>query len=241
MRYAVFSDVHSNLEALEAVLQALQGERVDQLLCAGDSVGYGADPATCLELLERSVHHMVCGNHDLAVADRMDLDWFNKPAQAAALWTRAVLPSERRRYFKELPLVWKDSQVTLVHGSLNEPEQFHYVLDAEAALKSLRIQETPVAFIGHTHLPGAYIEEGGRVTFHRFSRMEVPPSGKLLVNVGSVGQPRDGDPRAAYCIYDSQAGELSIRRLPYPIAQAQAKIRKAGLPELFADRLAHGY
>lgn len=241
MRYGILSDVHSNLEALTAVLKALEKEGADRILCAGDLVGYGADPSACLSLIREKVDHVVCGNHDLAVADQMDLNWFNPPAQTALLWTRQALTPEERRTLADLPFVWRNEQVTLVHGSLYQPEQFHYLLDLEAAGLSLQLQKTPAAFIGHTHAPGVFIEDQGRISFHRSSPFPIHPSSKVLVNVGSVGQPRDGDPRAAYCFYDAEEHSLEIRRVPYPLGETQAKIRAAGLPESLAQRLAGGY
>ncbi len=241
MRYGIFSDVHSNLEALEAVLGALTQDRIDRLLCAGDLVGYGADPTPCLKSLREKTVQAVCGNHDQAVAGGMDLDWFNKPAQAAVLWTRANLPEAEQSVLKRLPYIWQDGQVTLAHGSLHEPERFHYVLDLETARASLHVQKTPVAFIGHTHVPGFFLQKGEEISFSRERQWRVDPVGKLLVNVGSVGQPRDGDPRACYCLYDTAAETVELRRVAYPVERTQEKIRKAGLPEFLAERLEYGY
>lgn len=241
MRYGIFSDLHSNLEALEAVLQAIKKEGVDQLLCAGDLVGYGADPTACLRLLREKAPQVVAGNHDWAVADRMDLDWFDERAQEAILWTRTALPPEQREYLKGLPLIWKDDQVTLAHGSIHEPDQFHYMLNLETARASLQVQETPVAFIGHTHHPGIFAEEEGNPSFSPSAHISLRSGVKYLVNVGSVGQPRDGDPKAAWCLYDTVTRSLEIRRVSYPIERTQEKIRKAGLPDLLAERLALGY
>jgi len=241
VRYGIFADVHSNLEALEAVLQAIEKERVDQILCAGDMVGYGADPEPILRLLKRKAHPVVAGNHDWLVADRMDLDWFDKPAQEAALWTRTRLPEEERIYLGNLPLIWRDTQLTLAHGSIHEPDQFHYVLNLQTARASLQVQETPVAFIGHTHHPGVFTEEQGQISFSPSAHVSLRSGVKYLVNVGSVGQPRDGDPRAAWCLYDAAAQTVEIRRVSYPVEKVQAKIRQAGLPEFLAERLALGH
>ena len=241
MRYGVFSDIHSNLEALEAVLKEVAKEGVDELLCAGDLVGYGPDPVGCLELLREKIGHLVGGNHDRAVAGSLDLDWFNEPAQAAVLWTREALPQAQREYLKALPLVWKDAQVIVVHGSLDQPDQFHYVLNVEAARASLKLQETPVAFIGHTHVPGVFLQERSDTSFVRAPEFRLKPHQKALVNVGSVGQPRDADPRACYCIYDTSDQSLEFRRVPYPISRTQERMRKARLPEFLAQRLELGY
>ena len=241
MRYGIFSDVHSNLEALEAVLQALTNDRVDRLLCAGDLVGYGADPGPCLERIRQAGVVSVCGNHEWAAIGKLPLDWFNEYARTAAEWTSRQLPESQQAYLADFPLVWKGEELTLVHGSLDEPEQFHYVFDPADAQACLHVQQTSVAFIGHTHVPGVYIEEESRVRFLRTNQWRLESGRKALVNVGSVGQPRDGDPRAGYCLYDTQAQIVEIRRVAYPIEQTQAKIRAAGLPEFLADRLAYGY
>lgn len=241
MRYGILSDIHSNLEALEAVLSALGSERVDRLLCAGDLVGYGADPVPCVKRLRSNGVVAVCGNHDWAAVGRMPLDWFNEQAAAAARWTQGHLTSEEKAFLNELPLAWTDGQVSLVHGSFCEPAEFHYVMDFQEARLCLDLQKTPVAFIGHTHVPGFFQEEAGQVRFARPGRITLQQGRRTLVNVGSVGQPRDGDPRAAYCVYDSEGGSIEIRRAAYPLERTQEKIRMAGLPEFLAARLATGY
>ena len=242
MRYGILSDVHSNLEALEVVLAAVAKDGIDQLLCAGDLIGYGPDPVSCLERLTRKIAHAVCGNHDCAAAGRLELDWFNDTARAAVEWTVGQLSKEERDYLHDLPLVWQNAEVTVVHGSLEEPEQFHYIFDLADAETCLKLQQTPVAFIGHTHVPGIFIQEGSRIAFHRPQQpVHLNPRLKYLVNVGSVGQPRDGDPRAAYCLYDTSAPSVEIRRVSYSITKTQEKMRTAGLPEFLAQRLDSGH
>ncbi len=241
MRYGILSDIHSNIEALDAVLACLNNERVDRLLCAGDLVGYGADPHLCLKRLRDNRVDAVCGNHDRAAAGQLSLDWFNPHARAAVEWTAGRLIPEEKEYLVQLPLVWKDDRVTVVHGTLEEPEQFHYVLDAAPARRCISLQETSLAFIGHTHVPGFFVQEDGQVRFLRSSRLEVGGRAKVLVNVGSVGQSRDGDPRAAYCLVNTDTQTVEIRRVAYPVEKTQAKIRAAGLPEFLAARLALGY
>ncbi len=240
MRYGIFSDVHSNLEALEAVLDSLARDRPDELLCAGDIVGYAADPAECVARVRQSVSHAVCGNHDWAVAGKMNPEWFNSFARSVVEWTAARLGGEGKAYLGNLPLCWSDGRVTLVHGSLDKPEEFHYVLDGDAARACLGLQATPVAFIGHTHVPGFFLQEKEGISFVPGAECRVRSGQKLLVNVGSVGQPRDRDPRAAYCLYDTESRLAVIKRVPYDIPKAQEKIRSAGLPVFLAERLTAG-
>lgn len=241
MRYGIFSDVHSNLEALEAVLQAMEKEGVDRILCAGDLVGYGADPAACLALLRQRAVQAVRGNHDAAVTGQLDLDWFNSRARAALEWTAKQVSETDRNDLADLELIWQNPDLTLVHSGLHEPEQFHYILNLSDAADSFRSQRTPVVFIGHTHSPGIFIQDGTDLSFLRAAELRVDPRKKYLVNVGSVGQPRDGDARAAWCLYDTGERRIGIQRVPYPVEETQAKIRKAGLPDFLAERLSVGY
>lgn len=241
MRYGVVSDVHGNLEALEAVLAAMDAERVDRLLSAGDAVGYGADPDPCLDRLEARGALSVCGNHERAVTGGLPLEWFSEWAQAAVRWTAERLTAAHKAFLSELPLTRTDGRVTLAHASLARPEAFPYVFDSRDAADSLRLQATPVAFIGHTHVPAFFLERAGSVqTLPGVGPHRPEPGTRLLVNVGSVGQPRDGDPRAAYAVYDSDAGTAAVRRVPYDVARARRKILEAGLPSFLAERLTVG-
>ncbi|MCM8794826.1 MAG: metallophosphatase family protein [Candidatus Omnitrophica bacterium] len=242
MRYGVISDIHSNLEALEAVLSALAREGVNLLLCCGDIVGYAADPAACVELVRRKVNAGVGGNHDWAAAGKLDMDWFNPQARLAVAWTVTRLSEDQKKFLGSLPLTWRDENVTLVHGSLDQPEEFPYIFDLSEAQASLKLQETLVGFMGHTHLPGFFTAQEASGSYEPAQGIYRLKAGvKVLVNVGSVGQPRDRDPRAAYCLYDSDEKTIEIRRVAYPFERTQEKIRAAGLPGVLADRLAAGY
>lgn len=241
MRYGIFSDIHSNREALEAVLAALHHDAVERLLCAGDLVGYAAEPTPCVEQVRAVAHAVVAGNHDWAVVGKFPTEWFHDDARAALTWTTEHLSVAAAQYVAGLPLTWQDAQVTLAHGTLHEPEQFHYLLDADIAARSLALQTTPVAFVGHTHVPVAFAGDAdGNVHLLRGPRVEVQRGRRYLVNVGSVGQPRDQDPQACYVVYDTDQRRLEFKRVPYPVARAQATIRAAGLPARFADRLTRG-
>lgn len=238
MRYLVVSDIHANLEALEAVLAASRG-KYDQAICCGDLVGYGADPNAVVEWTRKNVSAVVRGNHDRAAVGMEDLDWFNPVARAAALWTHAALTPANAAYVRELPTGPRVVEnFRIVHGSpLDEDE---YVLDAADASQAFAYAPSSLVFFGHTHLQGGFVWRRGHVETlgdRRVPRLD--PGAAYLVNPGSVGQPRDGDPHAAFILYDT-AGGFAFHRVPYDVKKAQEKIRRAGLPPLLAERLALG-
>jgi diadenosine tetraphosphatase ApaH/serine/threonine PP2A family protein phosphatase len=250
MRYAILSDIHSNLEALTAVLDALAPERIDRTLCLGDIIGYGADPSTCLERLQARDAVTVGGNHDLACIGKLDVNWFNDSARAAVVWTRTQLSIADLDTLRRLPLTATVEPFTLVHGTLRHPQRFDYLVDAAQAVDTLTTCRTLICLVGHTHLP-CFIEFD-RVP-RRLARMltspqemadlaydDEPDTRRYLINPGSVGQPRDGDPRASFAIADTDRRRVSFRRVPYDVAAAQRKIRQAGLPEFLAARLEVG-
>lgn len=235
--------MHSNLEAFEAVLAHAAGSGpIDRLWCLGDVVGYAADPEACVTLLRRYPHVAVVGNHDLAAIGRLGTEDFNPVAAEAASWTGDHLSAEEHRYLSSLPFVVVEDDFTLVHGSLRWPE-WEYLLSADAAREHLRLQETPYGLVGHSHVPFVAVErEGSPLRVVRLQDGDVVELGeaRLVVNPGGVGQPRDGDPRASYAVYDADARTLTLHRVEYDLASAQRKIREAGLPSYLADRLAHG-
>ena len=234
MRYAILSDIHGNLEALRAVLADCAGA-VDSVLCLGDTVGYGPDPLACVELVAETAESTVAGNHEYAVAGRMDLEWFNRYARAAAEWTRERLDDDHRAYLGALPLAREVAGATLVHASPAQPEEWDYLVTAEDGFFAFGHFATRWCFVGHSHVPGAWsLGSSGA------ARVESERGRRYLVNVGSVGQPRDRDPRAAYAIWDVDAGRVEIRRVAYDHAATRRKIVAAGLPRFLADRLAAG-
>lgn len=240
MRYAILSDIHANLEALRAVLADADG-RVDALLCLGDVVGYGADPAACIDLVTQRCHAIVGGNHEHAVAGRLDLDWFNPYARAAAEWTRTRLGDDARAWLGALPLVRELEDATLVHASPGQPGEWEYLVTAEDGFAEFPAFATRLCFVGHSHVPGVWaVGSWGRE--HDLGDVDVAiESGtRYIVNVGSVGQPRDRDARAAYALWDPAARRVTIRRVPYDVATARSKIVAAGLPRFLAERLAEG-
>jgi diadenosine tetraphosphatase ApaH/serine/threonine PP2A family protein phosphatase len=237
---AVLSDVHSNLEALEAVLADARQAGASRVWCLGDIVGYGADPNGVVERLESSVQAAVAGNHDWAACGKMRLGYFNSAAAAAAEWTAQNLTERSRTWLSALPLVRVEDGIRLVHASPSDPEAWLYVLSIGDAEGELTTFEEPVCLIGHSHFPGIFEKDGDRIRYTRNSRVELGARNRYLVNVGSVGQPRDGDPRAAYALYDPAARSIEHRRVAYDIPAAQRKILDAGLPPFLASRLAQG-
>jgi len=236
MRVALLSDVHANLVALEAVLAALPP--VEGIWVMGDSVGYGPDPADVLALLRERNAVVVAGNHDLAVATGKGLEVFNPVASSAAQTHRKWLSAEDRDYLAALPTVARAGGATLVHGSLRDPV-WEYVWDARSAHASLVLSETSLSCNGHTHVPAVFQLDDADVT-STLGRGTVELRGRSLVNPGSVGQPRDRDPRAAWAVLDTEGRTVEFMRTTYDIAETQRRIRDRGLPPFLADRLASG-
>lgn len=241
MRYALISDIHSNLEAFEAVLEALSKEHVDRYLCLGDVVGYGADPKACIKLLRSiSPEVTVAGNHDWAVVGLTDTSYFNEVAREAVEWTRGVIGEDEREFLKALPVTYEKERFTLVHGTLEEPAEFNYILNGYDALRTMKLSKTGACFVGHSHVAEAFYTDGEHVAHTTLPELRMEKGRKYVVNAGSAGQPRDSDPRAAFVIYDDEDGSVYTRRVPYDIKTAQDKIVKAGLPPWLAYRLAKG-
>jgi len=241
MKYAIIADIHGNLEALTAVTGAAAKEKVDAYLCIGDVVGYGADPAETIRLtrsLDPKV--VVAGNHEWGVLGLLDIDYFNEYAAAAIEWTKGVLSQEDLDYLKSFRMEYDEGNFTLVHGSLDMPAKFSYILDEDDAYITMKLMRTPVCFVGHTHLPGIFYFEDGTIQFTKGPEVKLEHEKKYIINVGSVGQPRDGDPRASYVIYDDTLSTVVVKRVAYDIEAAQKKIKKAGLPAWLAGRLAEG-
>ncbi len=238
MQVALLSDIHANLVALEAVLAALPP--VDRLWVTGDTVGYGPDPADTLALLRERHATLVAGNHDRAVATGTGLELFNPVAAAAVAKQREWLSAEDRDALAALPVTLALDAFTLVHGSLRDP-LWEYVFDAPVAAATLRIAPTAHCCAGHTHVP-AIFRLGKQATVAERIKPDVayPLTDRLLINPGSVGQPRDGDPRSAYAILDLDRGTATFHRASYGVAETQRRILARGLPEMLADRLAFG-
>ena len=240
MRYAILSDIHGNLEALGAVL-ADAGPRADGVLCLGDIVGYGADPVACIERVAERAEAVVAGNHEHGVAGLLDLAWFNDRARAAAEWTRGRLDDDHRAWLAARPLVHAVHDATLVHASPARPEEWDYLVSAQDGYEAFAAFATRLCFVGHSHRPGAWsVGSSGPAYEPGATDVAFEHGRRYLVNVGSVGQPRDRDPRAAYALWDVDAHRVTIRRVPYDVDAARRKILAAGLPRFLAERLSVG-
>jgi diadenosine tetraphosphatase ApaH/serine/threonine PP2A family protein phosphatase len=245
VRYLILSDLHSNREALEAVARDVKGSYA-QALCCGDLVGYGADPNAVVDWVRANCAMAVRGNHDRASAGIEVLEWFNPAARAAAAWTQQALTPENREYLGGLPKGPLEVEgFGLAHGSASDEDE--YLLNADEALNAFAYLESRLVFFGHTHVQGGYVWNRARVETipaplarKRRKNLRIEPDCAYLINPGSVGQPRDGDPRAAFAIYDSDTRVVTYRRVTYDVEAAQRKIRDAGLPPVLADRLSAG-
>jgi predicted phosphodiesterase len=239
MKYAIIADIHANLEAFEVVLEDIKAQKCTHTACLGDVVGYNANPKECLDIVRSMNIPCVKGNHDEYCSSDDHLDGFNPHAAEAVQWTRQQLSDEDRKWLRDLKYLRLVASFSIVHATLDMPERWGYVFDKLAAAASFTYQNTSVCFFGHTHVPVAFIRDSV-VRGGTYSKFKVEPGRKYFVNVGSVGQSRDGVAKATYAIYDMDEGSIELRRLDYDIPKAQAKIRAAGLPDRLAERLAYG-
>lgn len=239
-RIAVLSDIHSNWHALQAVLEWCAEKGVERFFCLGDIVGYGANPRECLDAIRNLHCPTVLGNHDESVASggRGDL---NPIARLGVEYSMRMLDADRRAWLGQLPFTLHCGVATLVHASLEEPQDWIYILDAFSAEPSLELQETPICFHGHTHRPAIYCREDLPVATKRSDgRFQIPKEGRTLVNVGSVGQPRDGNPRSRFVIFDPDEMTVELVGVSYDVEGAASAILEAGLPKKLAFRLFEG-
>jgi diadenosine tetraphosphatase ApaH/serine/threonine PP2A family protein phosphatase len=229
MKYAVLGDIHANLEALEAVLGDARNQGCTHHACVGDIVGYNANPTECVAIIRGMGMPCVKGNHDDYAATTEPLQNMNPRAVAAILWTRQQLPEADKQWLGELKYVRTVAGFCVVHATLDTPQRWGYVFEKLAAAASFTYQNTTVCFHGHTHLPMVFIRDS-LVRGTTYSKLKVEPGRKYFVNVGSVGEPRDGNPLAAYVTYDLSDGSIELRRVPYDLAETEAKAREIGLP-----------
>jgi len=230
LKVAFLSDIHGNLEALTVALKILDDRSVDRLVCLGDIVGYGANPSECLALIRKRTSTVILGNHDAAAIGKENIAYFNEYARAAALWTKSVLSKAEKKYLQTLPYEIQEGNLHFVHGTPLEPERWHYIFSPYDTVGQFEAVKGDVCFVGHSHVPGDYPE-----------RDVQDGTGKRIINVGSVGQPRDRDARLCFVLYDTETEEAEFVRAEYDIEVTVEKIRKAGLPIFLADRLRWGY
>lgn len=238
----ILGDLHANLSALESVLAVLDREQVGEIYCVGDLVGYGPRPNEVLDLVRARGVRSVAGNHDWALLGRMDPSYFNPYALAALDWTRARITRDHLDYLAGLPLRIDEHEFGIFHGALPQPEAFNYLQSFPAARAALADFTAPIGFCGHTHVPMNFVQTPGKreLEWHFLEDWRLQESDRAVVNVGSVGQPRDENPLAPVGIYDVSTRHMRLPRVPYNIAAEQKLIRKAGLPSILGDRLLHG-
>ncbi|MBN1968623.1 MAG: metallophosphoesterase family protein [Candidatus Delongbacteria bacterium] len=224
MKIAVISDIHSNLEALLSVIRKIEEEKVDRIYCLGDIVGYGPNPNECIELIKSVSDKVVLGNHDSAVLGYTSTALFNEYAKNATVWTRKNLSAENLDYLESLPIAIRENNLLFVHSTPYEPEKWNYILSTKSAADSFDYFEEDVCFIGHSHRNEVFRNGDGR----------------LIINAGSVGQPRDGNPRACFCVFDTLIFEFKFFRVTYDIKSVYLKIKNSELDDFLGERLLIG-
>jgi len=239
MKYAIFGDIHANLEGLEAVLNDARDQDCTDFVCVGDVVGYAADPNRCLAIVREMECPIVKGNHDEEATLETSLEGLNPLAKQAMEWTRSQLDEKEKEFLRSLKLVRQVRDFTIVHATLDTPGGWTYVTNKFDAMASFSYQFTQLCFYGHTHTPRIYVKSD-RVEAIEEASVHLEMGRKYFINVGSAGQPRDGDWRVAYAVYDTENQRVEIRRLDYDVQKAQDKIIDAGLPEMLAHRLSLG-
>lgn len=239
MRYALLGDIHANLDALQVILEDAKKEKVTHYACVGDLVGYNPNPKECIDIVRDMNMPCVKGNHDEYASVDDDCIGFRPMAAEAIRWTRQQLSVEEKKYLKNLKFVRYVENFTIVHATLDMPQKWGYVMDKLAAAASFSYQNTAVCFFGHTHVPLAFVRDSV-VKGGTYEMIHIEPGKKYFINVGSVGQPRDGNPMAGYVIYDLVTNTVTLRRLEYNLKAVQKKIFEAGLPERCATRLEIG-
>lgn len=240
MRTAFISDIHGNLEALETALHDIKSRDIEDLYCLGDVVNYGANPNECLNITRSVVKALVRGNHEAGLTSDRIASTFNPYAKQAIFWTREQMSEDDRQILASLPLTHVEKEWMMVHATIETPEEFEYLYDPADAFRNYPYMNVPVCFYGHTHVPMLFSQRDRRALHLTAGKYYLSREDRQLVNVGSIGQPRDHDPRLAYMIFDTNEFSIELIRLNYDIKTAADKIRKAGLPGFLAERLGYG-
>jgi predicted phosphodiesterase len=243
MRFAFISDIHANLEALEAVFEDIDNQNIDEVICLGDIVGYGANPNECCDLVSRRCPVTLLGNHDAAAVDQLSTQHFNIHAKIAIEWTAQALKKDSKSFLSSLPFKATKPDLTLVHATPYEPHMWYYITSLEEAAFNFQFFDTQVCLVGHTHIPIIIVlDENKELYVHQDSTINLRDvnGSRLLINVGSVGQPRDRNPMSSYSILDTETSDFFYRRVSYNIEKTQAKMKKIKMPEFLISRLVDG-
>lgn len=237
MRIAILSDIHANLEALESALNYVSENAIDKIYCLGDIVGYGPNPNECVELIANKCDQVIMGNHDHAVLGLTSVEYFNDFAKISTAWTAKNINDQNKEYLRQLAFTYETDQYQLVHSTPSDPGLWHYILSENDAFHEFNHFQQHVCFIGHSHFPIVFSKKG----FSREKKLKLEKRNKYIINVGSIGQPRDGNPMTCFCVYNPDKNILEYIRLEYDIDKTREKIMHAGLPTFLADRLTRGY
>ncbi|MGD9200636.1 MAG: metallophosphoesterase family protein [Chitinispirillia bacterium] len=243
MRSAIISDIHANLEALSAVLFDIESLNIDEIICLGDIIGYGPNPNECISLLHKKCPIILMGNHDAAVLDTLSTQNFNINAKIAIEWTEKHLTDENKGILKKLPMTKIDDNKTYVHATPYEPKMWYYITSVEEAAFNFQFFDTTFCFVGHTHIPMIIaLDESKTISVSQEENLDFSKSvnSHYLINVGSVGQPRDRNPKSSYCIVDTDASLITLRRIDYDVKKCQEKMKKHKLPDFLISRLKEG-
>ncbi len=236
MTIAIISDIHGNLEALSTALNYIENHGIKDVYCLGDIVGYGPNPNECVEIVRRRCKVVLMGNHDYAAIGLARIEYFNQFAKLATYWTMERLSPENRDFLKQLPFIYQTDNMIFVHAAPSNPSHWYYILSVEDARMEMESFQQNVCFVGHSHVPGVFTEE--KVIK---ADVTIEQNRKYIVNVGSIGQPRDGDARLSFVLFDPGSGSLKFIRLNYDVEKTYQKIIKSGLPTFLAERLLKGY
>jgi len=241
VQLALISDIHANLEALTAVLDHCQSQGAERIICLGDVIGYGANPVECLELVSKQCDLTLMGNHEYAALGLVSTQSYNEVARTATEWTRNMLDDHDLELLADLPMEHSQDDMFFVHSSPFEPDRWHYIVSPESALLAFQHLEEQICFFGHSHVPMVFEENPRGLPYcYPGESFVIKPEKRYLVNTGSVGQPRDNDPRASYVMVDTEAREVLFHRLAYDISATQQRMAQAELPEALISRLAVG-
>jgi predicted phosphodiesterase len=241
MRYGFFSDVHSNLEALRSVAEDFQKEKLEKIFFLGDAVGYGPDPNECVELIQQLSTKPLMGNHDYAALDMMETSWFNQYAREAIEWTKDKLNEDNFQILSDYVMDNRFQIFHMVHSTPKDPQSWDYIFDLDEAEENFGFFQALVCLVGHSHRPFIIKKYNDKHCFlHEDNSVKIEGEFKYLINIGAVGQPRDGDNRACYLIYDDEGKVARLKRVSYDIKKTQNKMKKAKLPQFLIERLYYG-